>query len=230
MIIKTDNIKLNLNQIQNYLGYNNTKAIDQETQEEIEKGIITIKKASQPKYVFKKYNSFDILDGVLKLEDYFPIESNNLVDHLVKAKSIVVLALTLGMRVEQIIKKEMLINPSKGLILDAIASEFVEKCANEACKEIVVEEKLFRNTRFSPGYGDLSLQTQEKIIEVLDAQRKIGLYSNKSFLLLPSKSITAFFGLFDTKKSLRKSCKNCQFLGNCRYRDEGVFCYDQSME
>lgn len=230
MIIKTDNIKLNHNQIQKYLGYSNTNAVDQETLVEIEKGIIAIKKAAQPKYVFKKYNSFKVLDGVLKLDDYFPIESNNLVDHLVKAKSIVVLALTLGMRVEQIIKKEMLINPSKGLILDAIASEFVEKCTNEACKQIVVDEKLFRNTRFSPGYGDLSLQTQEKIIEVLDAERKIGLYSNKSFLLLPSKSITAFFGLFDTKKSLRKSCKNCQFLGNCRYRDEGVFCYDQSME
>lgn len=230
MIIKTDNIRLNHNQIQNYLGYSNTDVVDQQTQIEIEEGVKVVRKYSQPRYVFKKYNSFEILDGVLKLDDYFLIESNNLADHLIKSKSIVILAVTLGMKVEQIIKKEMLINPSNGLILDAIASEFIEKCANEACKQIVMEEKFFRNTRFSPGYGDLSLQTQEKIIEILDTERKIGLYSNQSFLLLPSKSITAFFGLFDTKKSLRKSCRNCQFLGNCRYRDEGVFCYDQSME
>lgn len=230
MIIKTDNIRLNHRQILNYIGYSNDDAVDQQTQIEIEEGIKVIKKYSQPKYVFKQYNSFEIGNDIVKLNNHFIIESKNLIDHLRDSNSIVMMALTLGMKVEQLIKKEMLKNPSKGLILDAIASEFVEKCANEACKEIISESVKYRNTRFSPGYGDLSLKIQGNIIKALDTERKIGLYSNESFLLLPSKSITAFFGLFDTKKSLKKSCKNCQFLGNCRYRDEGVFCYDQSME
>ncbi|HKL41691.1 MAG TPA: hypothetical protein VJ962_03840 [Clostridia bacterium] len=230
MIIKTDSIQLNSSQILKYIGYSNKVSVDQQTEAEIEEGTKIVKKLLQPKYIFKKYNSFSIFDGHLKLNDHFIIESDDLCNHLKEAKSIVILAVTLGMKVEQLIKREMLINPSKGLIIDAIASEYVEKCANEACNMIINEELKFRNTRFSPGYGDLSLKIQEKIIEVLDTERKMGLYSNDSFLLLPSKSITAFFGLFDRKKTLKKSCKNCQSLGNCRYRDEGVFCYDQTME
>lgn len=230
MIIKTDSIELNNSQILKYIGYSNNVSVDHQTKNQIEEGTKIIKKLLQPKYIFKKYNSFNILDDQLKLNDHFIIESNDLCNHLKESKSIVILAVTLGMKVEQLIKKEMLINPSNGLILDAIASEYVEKCANEACNMIISEELKFRNTRFSPGYGDLSLETQEKIVDVLDTGRKIGLYSNDSFLLLPSKSITAFFGLFDRRKTLKKSCKNCQFLGRCRYRDEGVFCYDQSME
>jgi hypothetical protein len=230
MIIKTDNIQLNSNQILKYIGYGNNITVDQQTKKEIEDGIKLIKKNLQPKYVYKKFNSFTVLNNTLELNDHFIIESNDLCNHIEESKSVVIIAVTLGMIVEQLIKKEMIVNPAKGLILDAIASEYVEKCANEACKEIIAEEMKFRNTRFSPGYGDLSLKTQEKIIEVLDTERKIGLYSNDSFLLLPSKSITAFFGLFDTQRELSKSCTNCQFLGNCRYRDEGVFCYDQSME
>lgn len=230
MRIKKDNIKLNHTQILNYVGYSNTDAVDQQTQIEIEEGIKVIKAYGQPKYVFKKYNIFEVSNDTIKLDDHFIIDSHDLSDHLRDSKSIVIIAITLGMKAEQLIKREMLRNPSKGLILNAIASEFVEKCANEACKEITRESVKYRNTRFSPGYGDLSLKVQGKIIKALDTERQIGLYSNDSFLLLPSKSITAFFGLFETKKSLKKSCKNCQFLDNCRYKDEGVFCYDQSME
>jgi len=229
MRIKKDNIELNFNQILKYLGYNNSSDLDHQTKNEIDDGLKLLFNKAQPKYVFKIFNEFELSNENIKLNSHFNIDSKDLFNHLKASESIVILAVTLGIKTDQLIKKEMLMNPSKGIILDAIASEFIEKSANEACKKIISEIQRFRNTRFSPGYGDLSLIIQEKIINELDTERKIGLYSNNSFLLTPSKSITAFFGLFDTKQSLRKTCKNCQFLENCRYRDEGVFCYDQSM-
>lgn len=230
MRIEKNNIKSNHTQILHYIGYSKKNAVDQQTQIEIKEGIELIKKYSQPKYLFKKYNMFKIVNDTIQLDNHFIIKSNDLSNHLKDSKSIVIMAVTLGMTVDQLIKKEMLTNPSKGIILDAIASDFIEKCANETCKKIIKKSEKYRNPRFSPGYGDLSLEAQDKIIKALDTERKIGLFSNESFLLLPSKSITAFFGLFDTKKMLRKTCKNCQFLKTCRYREEGVFCYDQSIE
>ena len=226
MIIKKDNLALNANQILKYLGYSSSDTIDAQTQADLEDGINLIHEKAQPKYVFKKYNQFKISKEVITLDNHFIIDSKDLSNHLKASNNIFILAITLGIQIEQLIKKEILVNPSKGIILDAIASEYIEKCADKACKEIVSITKGFRNTRFSPGYGDLSLSVQEKIIKTLDTERKIGLYCNDSFLLLPSKSITAFFGKFDKEKSLKKSCKNCQFLGKCSYRDEGVFCYD----
>lgn len=229
MIIKIDDINLNNNQILKYLGYTNDK-VDNKTLEDIKTGIKHLLNDVNPKYIYKTFKKFKVVKNQIHLNDNFIIESEDLSDHLKNSKAIVVFALTLGVGVDQLIKKEMLINPSKGIILDAIASELIEKVANKVCFEIISNNEGYRNTRFSPGYGDLSLKVQEKIIKTLDAERKIGLYSNDSYLLLPSKSITAFFGLFDNKQRLKKSCANCRLYNNCRYREEGVFCYDQSME
>jgi 5-methyltetrahydrofolate--homocysteine methyltransferase len=49
--------------------------------------------------------------------------------------------------------------------------------------------------RFSPGFGDFPLDMQPKILQALDATRKIGLYCNDSHILQPLKSITAIVGV-----------------------------------
>lgn len=231
MIIKMDSIELNQNQILKYLGYTTDHSrLDIQTEMDIKEGKKLLFHQAKPKYIFKRFDKFKISKESVDFNSNFIIKSKDLSNHLKESRSVIILAVTLGIKIEQLIKKELLINPSKGIILDAIASELIEQCANIACKKIMSQTQKFRNTRFSPGYGDLSLETQGRIIMALDTERKIGLYSNESSLLLPSKSITAFFGLFDQKQSLKRTCKNCQFLKNCRYIEEGVFCYDQSME
>jgi len=229
MIIKTDALELNKKQILKYLGYGNER-VDPQTKEVIEGGIKELMNKARPKYIYKTWHDFNIMNDEIHLNNDIIIKSDDLADHLKSSKAIVVFAVTLGIGVEKLIKKEMLVNPSKAIILDAIASELIGKVANKVCLEIIDQRNVFRNTRFSPGYGDLSLEVQRKIVKTLDTEVKIGLYINDSHLLLPSKSITAFFGVFDRLQTLRKSCKNCQLINNCRFREEGVFCYDQSME
>ena len=54
--------------------------------------------------------------------------------------------------------------------------------------------------RFSPGYGDLPLETQRDVFRLLDCERKIGVWLNESLLMTPSKSVTAIFGLLGENK------------------------------
>ena len=49
--------------------------------------------------------------------------------------------------------------------------------------------------RFSPGFGDLSLENQKKIFSFLRCSQQIGLTLNDSLVMSPEKSVTAFIGL-----------------------------------
>ena len=51
--------------------------------------------------------------------------------------------------------------------------------------------------RYSPGFGDFGLEYQPYIFEALDCQRAIGLTLTDSFLMSPTKSVTALIGILD---------------------------------
>ena len=49
--------------------------------------------------------------------------------------------------------------------------------------------------RFSPGYGDLPLETQRPLFPALDATRRIGVALTDACLMVPTKSVSAFVGI-----------------------------------
>ena len=51
--------------------------------------------------------------------------------------------------------------------------------------------------RFSPGYGDLPIEIQPKILTVLSADKTLGITLNESYLMTPVKSITAIMGVIE---------------------------------
>ena len=84
------------------------------------------------------------------------------------------------------------------MIFQAIGTERIESLCDTFCGEYSKEKNVNLKPRFSPGYGDLSLETQKDIFIILDCPRKIGVTLNESFLMSPSKSVTAFVGICDT--------------------------------
>ena len=60
-------------------------------------------------------------------------------------------------------------------------------------------EGLSTRARFSPGYGDMSLEYQRDFISVLDAGKNIGLALTQSLMLTPTKSVTALIGIQNEK-------------------------------
>lgn len=83
-----------------------------------------------------------------------------------------------------------------GLILDTIGSEATESLARRV--QLIVHDRAkmegFATTaRFSPGYGDLDLSTQRRIVEITQASR-IDVSLTEGFMLIPRKSVSAIVG------------------------------------
>lgn len=143
--------------------------------------------------------------------------SKHLRKNLEHCKSYVLFAATVGSQLDRLITKYTKISPSKALMFQAIGTERIESLCDEFCKYIE-KEYGYTAPRFSAGYGDLPLDIQKEIFNVLDPGRKIGVTLNQSMLMSPSKSVTAIVGITDCKKDAKEhSCKNCSKT-NCSFR------------
>ena len=88
------------------------------------------------------------------------------------------------------------------------------------------ERGLYTNFRFSPGYGDLPMETQPILLAALDAQRRLGItLAPKSLLMTPTKSVTAVVGMSVKPASSHASCADCLCRDFCRMRGAGTPCW-----
>ncbi len=120
-------------------------------------------------------------------------KSATLIKNLQGCKEAFVFAVTLGLGVDRMLTQLSMISPSKHFICDALASSMAEAAAEKA--EEIIKGNLDCRPRFSPGFGDLSLEVQPRILELLNAQRLLGITTNKTFLMSPGKSVTAIVGI-----------------------------------
>lgn len=86
----------------------------------------------------------------------------------------------------------------KALVYDAVGSEMVDETIGWIHGYIGQQlkrgsEKLTRR-RFSPGYGDLGLENQKIIYDILNLD-KLGIRLNDSLIMVPEKSVTAISGI-----------------------------------
>ena len=61
------------------------------------------------------------------------------------------------------------------------------------------EEHLYLRPRFSPGYGDFDICYQEPVVRMLNCAKTIGLTLTDSFMMTPTKSVTAVIGISTQK-------------------------------
>lgn len=85
---------------------------------------------------------------------------------------------------------------TRASILDAFGSEAVEALADLLTARIASDAKRVDCTltgRFSPGYGDLSLDHQNELLKYVEAAG-IGISLSEAMAMVPEKSITAVVG------------------------------------
>lgn len=176
--------------------------------------IATPRKIAKVYKVDKMYNNY-LLKGAEIL-----LESEDINRLFVDVKQIAVQCVTLGIAVDKRIEYYSRISAIRMLALDALSNVYVEQIADELSGELAKKySNMHMTVRFSPGYGDLSLDIQPKIIAELDATKRAGISLNSSNLMIPLKSMTGFSGFsnqcqatsFDCNKCLLKDCggSNC---------------------
>ena len=136
------------------------------------------------------------------------VKSKDLAKNLQNCENVILLAATIGVDIDRLIMKYGAVSPAKAMMFQAIGAERIESLCDVFVKEIQREWKeeqeevsISLRPRFSPGYGDLPLETQKDIFKVLNCSKNIGLSLNDSLLMSPSKSVTAFVGITEVTPS-----------------------------
>jgi len=142
--------------------------------------------------------------------------SRDLAKNLKECERAILFAATVGPQLDMLIARYSRISPAKALLFNAIGAERIESLCDLFCNEQKAQGLCLR-PRFSPGYGDLPLSFQKDIFRVLDCPGKIGLTLNKSLIMSPSKSVTAFIGIGKQVCDQSVSCAACK-KQDCAYR------------
>ena len=127
----------------------------------------------------------------------FSIKSADLAKSLKNCSKVIVFAATVGVEIDRLISRYTKLSPSRSLMISAIGAERIEALCDEFCVDMINQLGLPLTPRFSPGYGDLPLETQKDIFNILDCNKNLGISLNESLLISPSKSVTAFAGILD---------------------------------
>ncbi len=185
---------INRNEILRYMG---CKKSNTQTEMLVNKSLAFCIDNFSYKVCFAEFN-VNISDSVCDL-GFGKTVSKDLAKNLADCKKVIIFAATIGLELDRLILRHGKTEPSVALCLQAIGAERIEVLCDTFCKEIKEEyAQKGKNLRprFSAGYGDLSIDFQKEIFNVLDCAKHIGLTLNDSLVMSPSKSVTAIIGIY----------------------------------
>lgn len=218
--------RINISEALRYMGYGNAKKIDSITAgiiKECEAQIMTVVK---PAYTYKIFDLEHTDNDIRVKGTKLLLEGNDIRTHLEDCEKAVFMGVTLSSAVDLYIRKQQLKGMIYALVADSMASALIEQACNMAEAEIL--EKLqgyYCTWRFSPGYGDLPITMQRDFLNIIDANRKIGLTVTDTSILLPRKSVTAIIGLsYKPIPKKRQGCAICNMNKVCQFRKRGEHC------
>ena len=216
---------LNKKEALRYMGYGSnepdptiSKALD-----ECEKALLAVIK---PCCIYHVFDIATAENGISVCGTSLVLEGNSVSEHLAGCSKAVLLAATLSAHADKTIRRFEATDMTRAVICDFLASAAVEQVCDATDEQIRNEFSVFHQTwRFSPGYGDLPLDIQGKFLDVLQAQKRIGLNATENNILTPRKSVTAVIGLseYDIPKG-RRGCAACNMKDVCQFRKRGDHC------
>ena len=162
----------------------------------------------------------------VRLEGGLLLPGADLKAHLAGCDRAAVFCATLGAETDALIRRAERLDMGRALTLDCCASAAVEAVCDRIETELQGEcPGCFFPFRYSPGYGDLPLEVQGPLLDLLDAPRRVGLCATGNHLLTPRKSVTAILGVAAGEiEKKKRSCLGCPAQGGCQYRPAGGHC------
>lgn len=195
-----------------YLGYYSANGIDEKT---IADSISEFKDNSDFRACFVKVPVSITKNGVDL--GFMQVESKSLQKNLDGCDEAYILAATAGISSQRLIERNTVISPIKGIVADCTGSAAIEAFCDKINLSLS-DNPDFLRPRFSPGYGDLCIDCQKKIIDFLCTNKNIGLSLTESLMMVPKKSVTAIIGIGKEKNKCKgNGCMTCK-TENCPYR------------
>ena len=157
--------------------------------------------------------------------DLIHVNSHSLSRFLEHSDECVIMSATLGPRVDSKMAILQMTDMAKAYLYDLVCLHYFEMKLDEwevDLRDAVETENKHLTNRFSPGYGDLSLDIQGDVLTYLDAQKRVGIELTENNLMIPQKSVTAILGIgnkpFDNSYS---RCDACLRRDRCTVKGGG---------
>lgn len=186
-----------------YSGYRNggDASSDSQIMELVRKSCQQLHSVLMPQAVYEEFDlKVEPVEGSEKFLVQFggtSLVSRNLGINLKNCSRIIVLAGTVGARVDMAIRRSQTAGSADAAVMQGSGAMFVESfidALNEKLKTEYEARGAKLHPRFSPGYGDVPLEFQKEIFRLLPCS-KIGLSLMDSLIMAPEKSVTAFIGV-----------------------------------
>lgn len=225
-------INIDENEVLRYLQYKNQE-LSEDIKNQIQESIQLTKKTINPRYIYitysiKKCENEEDKKIVYLKEGNIRFESNDIYNLLSECDECILMSATLGLEIEKEIRKLTYTDLTKGIIVDACATTAIEEVCDALQANIeknLLKEEKYITMRYSPGYGDLSIEKNIEIINILNSQKEIGLTVTESGIMIPRKSVVALIGISKKRiKKLKRSCENCSNKHDCKFKKEAKSC------
>ena len=206
-----------------YLGYGRN-AVDDQTRTMIAESFEILQSIAGRKSIYRIFCLEHLGDNRISFGN-LEVQSKSLAKNLKGCDKIVVFGATLGIGVDQLIRRTSLTDMAKAVVLQACAAALLEEYCDECQEKIEVQmrkEGYYLRPRFSPGYGDFDIQYQKPLMQMLDCAKTIGLTMTDSFMMTPTKSVTAVIGMSRIKERCPiQGCEICE-KKDCEYRRDTI--------
>ena len=175
---------------------------DEQTEKLIDEAEKLLNSDARPAWVYSGHDCI-VTEGGVKIDGCaLTLAGRDIRKLLENSEKAVLLCATLGSAVDARLRQLQVKNVALALVYDAAASVAIDEICDAVQDEI--KEKLpdFEHTmRFSPGYGDLPLESQGDFLRAVNAEKRAGVRLTGGGMLTPIKSITAVFGLLAAKNA-----------------------------
>lgn len=202
-----------------YLGYGKN-AVDEKILQEIQNCFRELEELADKKSIYRIFELSLKDENELKIGN-IEICSRNLQTNLKDCKQVVLLTATLGTEVDRLIRKTQVVDMAKAVVMQACAATLLEEYCDELQEKMRAQfrrEGKYIRPRFSPGYGDFLIQHQKDVLVMLEASKRIGVTMTDSYMLTPTKSVTAVIGIGDVEMNCNlNNCEECDKT-DCTYR------------
>lgn len=211
--------KIDRKEILRYLGYHGSqadKAVTRSVEESLAELFQNISPHSEQRRVPVTFGEeYTVQIGSIT------VRSKDLSQHLKGCTQAILFAATLGAQTDILMRRWTKLDMSRAVILQACAATVIEAYCDECEEELsamAAKEGLFLRPRYSPGYGDFAVEHQRDFLDALNCGKRMGLTTTDSFMLVPTKSVTAVIGLTSETTSCHiHKCMDCN-AQNCPFR------------
>ena len=188
------NLNIPFKEVLRYTGYNeNLHELTTELEEKIKTNIEIIKEKAHPRIVVSNTLLIEEKENCIIAEGCLNMPGDDIKQHLKDCTGIILMAATLGNEVDTLIRMQEIKDMADAVIIDAAANVAIESICMEKEEEIrngLTEQNKYLTMRYSPGYGDLPINIQGNVLNILDSRRKIGLSVTPSNIMTPRKSVS----------------------------------------